>query len=90
MSEILASRDQAESALVEEKTASAEARCELASALRQVDELKSAQERQQLILENVTQQRDHYKSMCGAEKNIAPKSETVHAEPSPNIVLLDK
>ena len=86
--DLSSNRDQAESALVEEKTA--EVRCELESALRQVDELKSSRERQQLMVENVIQQRDLYKSMCRAEKNIARKPETVPAEPTPKTILLEK
>jgi nucleoprotein TPR len=82
-------RDQAESALVQEKTA--EVRCELESALRQVDELKSARERQQLMVENIIQQRDLYKSMCGAEKeSSARKPETVSEGPNQKTVLLEK
>ena len=55
-------RDQAESNLVQEKTA--EVRQELDTALRQAEELRSARERQQLMVENIIQQRDLYKSMC--------------------------
>ena len=83
--ELGASREMAESALVEEKTA--EVRQELDTALRQVEELRSARERQKLMVENIIQQRDLYKSMCGAGKEAAhtlgsKKVETVVNEDS--------
>ena len=83
--ELGASREMAESALVEEKTA--EVRQELDTALRQVEELRSARERQKLMVENIIQQRDLYKSMCGAGKEAAhtqgnKKVETVANEDS--------
>ena len=64
-------RDQAESTLVQEKTA--EVRQELDTALRQAEELRSARERQQLMVENIIQQRDLYKSMCAnKETSLVP------------------
>ena len=65
--ELSANREQEESTLVEEKTA--EVRQELDTALRQAEELRSSRERQQLMIENIIQQRDLYKSMCGANKD---------------------
>ena len=66
--ELSSSREMAESALVEEKTA--EVRQELDTALRQAEELRAARERQKLMVENIIQQRDLYKSMCGAGKDV--------------------
>jgi len=54
-------REQAESTMIQEKTA--EVRQELDTALRQTEELRAARERQQLMVENIIKQRDLYKSM---------------------------
>merc|ERR1712240_743093 len=59
--ELSAGQEAAEASRLEEKTA--ELRQELDTALRQVEELRAARERQQLMVENIIQQRDMYKSM---------------------------
>jgi nucleoprotein TPR len=60
--ELSARHEAQETSLVEEKTA--ELRQELDTALRQVEELRAARERQQLMVESIIQQRDMYKSMA--------------------------
>ena len=60
--ELSSQHEQHESSLVEEKTA--ELRQELDTAMRQVEEMRAARERQQLMVENIIQQRDMYKSMA--------------------------
>ena len=66
--ELTSKRESAESSLVEEKTA--EVRQELDIALRQVEELRAARERQQLTVENIIQQRDLYMSMCAGREQL--------------------
>ena len=60
--ELSSQHEQHESSLVEEKTT--ELRQELDTAMRQVEEMRAARERQQLMVENIIQQRDMYKTMA--------------------------
>jgi len=60
--ELSAQHEAQESSLVEEKTA--ELRQELDTAMRQVEELRAARARQEVMVENIIQQRDMYKSMA--------------------------
>ena len=60
------SREQAESTMIEEKTA--EVRQELDTALRQAEELRAARERQNNMVDNIIKQRDLYKSMAVGKK----------------------
>ena len=66
------SREQAESSLIEEKTA--EVRQELDTALRQAEELRAARERQNKMVDNLIKQRDLYKSMAAGKKDPTPAS----------------
>ena len=69
--ELSSQHEAQESSLVEEKTA--ELRQELDTAMRQVEELRAARERQQLMVENIIQQRDMYKSMAsGPSTTVSP------------------
>ena len=55
---------------LEEKTA--EVRQELDTAFRQVEELRTARERQQLMVENIIQQKEMYKSMVSGQATVTP------------------
>ena len=62
--ELSAGQEAAEQTRIEEKTA--EVKQELDTALRQIEELRAARERQQLMVENLIQQKEMYKSMVSA------------------------
>lgn len=68
--ELSAGQEAAEATRLEEKTA--EVRQELDTALRQVEELRTARERQQLMVENIIQQKEMYKSMVGGQTTVTP------------------
>ena len=72
--ELSARQEAQESSLVEEKTA--ELRQELDTAMRQVEEMRAARERQQHMVENIIQQRDMYKSMA-TSGGVAPAAATL-------------
>ena len=67
--ELSAGQEAAEQTKIEEKTA--EVRQELDTALRQVEELRSARERQQLMVENLIQQKEMYKSLASGNSTSA-------------------
>ena len=60
--ELSAGQEAAEQTRIEEKTA--EVKQELDTALRQIEELRAARERQQLMVENLIQQKEMYKSLA--------------------------
>ena len=62
--ELSAGQEAAEQTRIEEKTA--EVKQELDTALRQIEELRAARERQQLMVENLIQQKEMYKSIASA------------------------
>jgi len=68
--ELSAGQEAAEASRLEEKTA--EVRQELDTALRQVEELRTARERQQLMVENIIQQKEMYKSMVSGQTSVTP------------------
>jgi len=68
--ELSAGQEAAEATRLEEKTA--EVRQELDTALRQVEELRAARERQQLMVENIIQQKEMYKSMVSGQSSSTP------------------
>eukprot|EP00092_Neocalanus_flemingeri_P000848 GFUD01000905.1.p1 GENE.GFUD01000905.1~~GFUD01000905.1.p1 ORF type:complete len:1977 (-),score=934.20 GFUD01000905.1:29-5959(-) len=68
--ELSAGQEAAEASRLEEKTA--EVRQELDTALRQVEELRTARERQQLMVENIIQQKEMYKSMVSGQATVTP------------------
>jgi len=68
--ELSAGQEAAEASRLEEKTA--EVRQELDTALRQVEELRTARERQQLMVENIIQQKEMYKSMVSGQAAATP------------------
>ena len=68
--ELSAGQEAAEQTRIEEKTA--EVKQELDTALRQIEELRTARERQQLMVENLIQQKEMYKSMASASGQSGP------------------
>jgi len=77
--ELSAGQEASEAKLVEERTA--EVRQELDTALRQVEELRSARERQSTMVESIIQQRDMYKSMCSGGSVASPTAPSKLATP---------
>ena len=67
--ELSAGQEAAEQTKIEEKTA--EVKQELDTALRQVEELRTARERQQLMVENLIQQKETYKAMVSGNSSTA-------------------
>jgi len=76
--ELSAGQEAAEQTRIEEKTA--EVKQELDTALRQIEELRTARERQQLMVENLIQQKEMYKSMVNTNGSSGSQGKMVEGE----------
>lgn len=77
--ELSSKQEVAESALVEEKTA--ELRKELENAMRQLEELRSARQRQETMVESIIIERDTYKTLANNAKKDQQQQQQSMAPP---------
>ena len=85
--ELSAGQEAAEQTRIEEKTA--EVKQELDTALRQIEELRAARERQQLMVENLIQQKEMYKSMANASGQAGSGAASKMVEGDKNKLVLE-
>ena len=78
--EMSGAQEKAEAQLVEEKTA--ELKAELDSVRTEVEELREARRRQEVLADNLIVQRDMYKSMAEAKETAPPPATSGMAPPT--------